>query len=187
MKRVIIVHGFGGWPNGGWRAWLMVELDKLETYGCAIPLPDENNPDPKKWVEAIEYHVNMYREDDVYLVGHSLGSTAILRYMEAKKAKLAGVVLVSAPIESVENKKITNFLSNPFDFKKIKKGAKQFLIIHGADDQRVSVSQAIKLAHNLGVSPQLIKNGGHLTGSEGWKELPQVLEGLINMFKIATK
>src|SRR3989344_7039050 len=97
MKMVFIVHGFGGWPSGGWRPWLMTELDKLEIYACALSMPNSQNPVCSEWIKEIERHVEINKDQEIYLVGHSLGVTAILRYLEAKQTghPIAGAVLVS--------------------------------------------------------------------------------------------
>lgn len=181
MKKVFIVHGLHGWPNGGWRVWLMGDLDKKEIYACALSLPNIDNPICRDWVEEITRQVEMNKDDEIYLVGHSLGSTAILRYLESLGTKVAGAVLVSGPIKSVENKVIENFLDKPFDFEKIKTSAKRFVVIHGDNDSRVPFEHAEILSKELGCKLVTVQNGGHLTGSEGWKTQPQVLENLIDI------
>lgn len=184
MKKVFIVHGFHGWPNGGWRVWLMGELEKKEIYACALSMPNTDGPICKDWIEEISRIVEVNKNDEIYLVGHSLGTTAILRYLESYATKIAGAVLVSGSIEPVENKAISNFLNKPFDFKKIETKANKFLVIHGDNDSRVPYEQAKTLAKELDCKLITIKNGGHLTGLEGWDSLPQVLEGLVDLWNI---
>lgn len=72
MKKVFIIHGFEGSPNGGWRPWLMSELEKKDVYACALAMPHSENPLCSEWVQEIERHVIQNKEDDIYLVGHSL-------------------------------------------------------------------------------------------------------------------
>lgn len=72
MKKVFIIHGFEGSPNGGWRPWLMLELEKKDVYACALAMPHPENPLCSEWVQEIERHVIQNKEDDIYLVGHSL-------------------------------------------------------------------------------------------------------------------
>ena len=183
MKKVFIIHGFKGWPNGGWRSWLMSELDKKEIYACSIFLPNPNNPSLKDWTGEISRYIKMNKGDEIYLVGHSLGVTAILRCLENIPENISGAVLVSGPIKPVENNLISSFLSEPFDFEKIRSKALKFLIIHGDNDSRVPFENAQILSKGLGCNLTVIKNGGHLTGSEGWKKQPQVLAGLVEMMR----
>lgn len=176
-----MVHGLSGWPNGGWRVWLMGELEKKEIYACALSMPNTDNPILKDWIEEISRTVEINKKDEIYLIGHSLGTTTILRFLESSATKIAGAVLVSGPIELVENKAVSSFLDKPFNFKRIKSNAKRFLVIHGDNDSRVPFSQAETLSKELGCELVVVKNGGHLTGSEGWDSLPQVFAGLNDM------
>lgn len=130
MKKVFIIHGFAGSPNGGWRPWLMGELEKRDVYACAFPMPTPENPICNEWVEEISRHVERNSEDEIYLVGHSLGVPAILRYLENPQTKsICGAVLVSGPSEKNNNRKIDSFLDKNFDFEKIKVNCKKFAVM----------------------------------------------------------
>ena len=119
MKKVFIVHGFQGSPNGGWRPWLMAELAKQNVYSCALSMPAPDEPVCEEWIKEISRHVDFNKNDEVYLVGHSLGVPAILRYLETSKIRnICGAVLISGPSQKNGNKKIDNFLEKSFDFKK---------------------------------------------------------------------
>ncbi len=72
MKKVFIIHGFEGSPNGGWRPWIMAELEKKDIYACALSMPDPENPLCSEWVAEIQRHVQRNKGDEIYLVGHSL-------------------------------------------------------------------------------------------------------------------
>ncbi len=187
MKKVFIMHGFEGSPNGGWRPWLMGELEKQDIYACALPMPDPANPVCDEWIEEISGVINdSNREDEIYLVGHSLGSTAILRYLESAYSNIltsgvSGVVLTSCPIEKNKNSKISSFLETPFDFEKIKTKAKKFAIIHGDNDPNVPLRNAEVLAKELNGDLVVIKDGGHLNGSSGFRILPECLDALMRM------
>lgn len=184
MKKVFLIHGFQGSPNGGWRPWLMGELEKRSVYACALAMPDPNNPIPEAWVQEIARHVESSPRDRVYLVGHSLGVPAILRYLEKMKAKnVKGVVLVSGPFFKTTKKKVSEFLKKPFDCKEIRSKIKNIVVIHGSDDKAVSSDQGVALAEALNGKLIIVKNGGHLNGSSGWLKLPQCLSSLEDMMK----
>jgi hypothetical protein len=72
MKKVFIIHGFQGSPNGGWRPWLMVELDKLDIYACALPMPTPDEPKCEEWVAEIAGVIPEVNED-IFLVGPMVG------------------------------------------------------------------------------------------------------------------
>jgi predicted alpha/beta hydrolase family esterase len=187
MKKVFIVHGFGGMPNGGWRSWLMGELDKKGIWAAALPItiPDPEAPVCTEWVRQLQQYVEDSKNDEIYLVGHSLGATTILRYLQMISDNTAitfpGIVLVSGPIESLDRPALENFLDKPFDFEMIKTKAKQFAVIHGDDDQRVPLRHGEKLSKELGVELIVVPNGGHLNGKSGWHTLPQCLDALTTM------
>ena len=183
-KRIFIIHGFEGSPNGGWRPWLMAELERQDIYACALPMPTPENPICTEWVDEISRHIERNKNDEIYLVGHSLGVPAILRYLESLKIEpIWGAVLVSGPSEKNNNKKISNFLDKGFDFKKIKARCKKFAVIHGDNDPNVPLDNAKFLSEKLGGQLTIVKNGGHLNGSAGWFSLPQCLEALLKMVK----
>lgn len=184
MNKVFIVHGFQGSPNGGWRPWLMGELEEREVYACALAMPDPNHPSVEAWVQEIARHVESSPRDKVYLVGHSLGVPAILRYLETTKVKnVKGIILVSGPFFKTSKKKVAEFLKKPFDCKTIKSKAKLITVIHGSNDKAVSPDQGTALAEALDAKLVIVKNGGHLNGSSGWFKLPQCLKALEEMMK----
>jgi len=185
MKKVFIVHGFQGSPNGGWRPWLMTELGNKDIYACALSMPNPENPICTEWVEEISRHVDRNKNDEIYLVGHSLGVPAILRYLESspKISNILGVVLVSGPYEKSGNKKIENFLDRKFDFKTIKSKVQKFVVIHGNNDPHVPLSNAEALSRELESELIVVPNGGHLNGSSGWHSLPQCLDSLLKMME----
>lgn len=184
MKKVFIIHGFQGSPNGGWRPWLMGELEKEDVYACALSMPKPDEPICSEWVEEISRHVEINKNDDIYLVGHSLGVPAILHYLENSQVNsIKGAVLVSGPSEKNNNRKIDSFLETPFDFESIKSKCKSFRIIHGDNDPNVPLDNAKTLSRELSGELIIVENGGHLNGSAGWTQLPQCLEALDKMMK----
>ena len=184
MKKVFLIHGFEGSPNGGWRPWLMAELAKKDIYACSLSMPNPDKPKLSEWLEEIKRHVSKNKKDDIYLVGHSLGGTAILRYLETyKDSNIKGIISVSAPCEKTNNKKIDGFLKDEFNFKKIKSRIDKIVIIHGDNDPVVPISDAQKIAKELNGKLILIPNGQHLNGSAGFLQLPECLNGLMKMMK----
>lgn len=183
-KKVFIVHGFEGSPNGGWRPWLMAELSKKDIYAGALLMPEPDNPVLEEWIEEISRQVEKCKDDEIYLVGHSLGVTAILRFLEETKMNnVYGSVFVSGVSEKIGNLKIDSFMKNDFDFEKIKSKCKSFSIIHGDNDPYVPLNDAKILSDKLDVQLIIVKNGGHLNGSAGWLTLPCCLEALNKMMK----
>ena len=184
MKKVFIIHGFEGSPNGGWRPWLMGELEKQDIYACALAMPSPSEPICSEWLAELSRHIEASIGDEIYLVGHSLGVPTILRYLENPDAQsISGAVLVSGPSEKNYNRKVDNFLEQAFDFAHIKTKCPSFAIIHGDNDPNVPLSNAETLSRELNGDLTIVKDGGHLNGSAGWITLPQCLEALNKIMK----
>ena len=184
IKKVFLIHGFEGTPNGGWRPYLMRELEKQDIYACSLSMPSPEAPKLDEWLEEIKRYIDRNKNDDVYLVGHSLGGTAILRYLEKyNSSNLKGVVIVSAPCHQNANEKIRDFLSNGFDWVKMKNKVSKVVVIHGDNDPLVPASDAEETSRELDGRLILVPNGKHLNGSAGFVELPEALSALIEMIK----
>lgn len=130
MIKVFIFHGFEGTPNGGWRPWLMGELEKKDIYACSFPLPNPQAPVLEKWIKTIFTVVEQNKNDELILIGHSLGGTTILRYLEKYTPKnILNIVLVSTPCHETKNLKITSFLNKKFDWASITNSTKQHQLL----------------------------------------------------------
>lgn len=162
----------------------MGELAAADVYACALSMPAPETPVVDAWVAEIARFVERNGQDELYLIGHSLGVPAILRFLERapESMRLAGIVLVSGPVEPLgENASIQAFLQPPFDFEKICSRIGTACVIHGDDDPLVPVHHAEMLAQRLSAKLIIVPHGGHLNGSGGWTELPQVKEVLLAM------
>lgn len=145
-------------------------------------MPTPENPICSDWVDEISRHIARNSGNEIYLIDHSLGAPAILRYLESAQAKqISGAVLISSPSEKNNNRKIDSFLDKNFDFEKIKSKCKAFSIIHGDNDLNIPLDNAKFLSQNINGELIIVEKGGHLNGSAGWFKLPQCLESLNKM------
>ena len=97
MKRVIIVHGWGGDPNNCWFPWLKKKLIE-NNFEVIIPeMPDTNKPKIETWVPYLK-KICKNVDKETYFIGHSVGCQTILRYLEGlEKNKEAGGAIFVAP------------------------------------------------------------------------------------------
>jgi predicted alpha/beta hydrolase family esterase len=95
-KRAFIIHGWGGSPNECWIPWLKSELEKEGFLVSAPAMPDPDTPVIEDWINELN-EVVIQPDEDVILVGYSIGCQAILRYLEKlpPAVKIGGVVLVA--------------------------------------------------------------------------------------------
>lgn len=181
-----MIHGFEGSPNGGWRPWLLGELDKKDIYACSIAMPSPEAPICAEWIEEIKHNTERNSTDEIYLVGHSLGVPAILHYLEQSQAtNIKGIVLVSGPCHQTDNQKINSFFETPFDFSLIKSKIQNCAIIHGDNDPLVPMSDAEILTKELNGKLFIVHNGGHLGGWHGIYTLQDALDALLEMMEIS--
>ncbi|MDP1743336.1 MAG: alpha/beta hydrolase [Candidatus Amesbacteria bacterium] len=179
MNKVIIVHGLFGSPNGNWKPWLMTELEKDEVYASSIMMPNSEKLLKDDWIAEVAHQVELCRYENLYLVGHSLGATTIMRYLESPiSKKVSGVVLVAGPCKKNDNRHIDSFLEDKFDFEKIKTMSERFLVIHSDNDPYVPLENAQILSRELEAKLVIVPGGGHFNSASGFFTLPQCLEEL---------
>ena len=130
-KRAVLVHGYCGTPKRGWFPWLKKELEKKQFSVCAPAMPVPSKPIMKKWINKLAEVVGN-PDKNLYLIGHSLGCIAALRYIESIDKKIAGAVLVAGFCQKLEEKykDLDNFFEIPLDWQKINNNCRKFIIIH---------------------------------------------------------
>lgn len=180
MTTVIMIHGWGGWPEEGWRPWLKAELEQ-RGYEVQIPaMPDTEHPRLEAWVEELERVIGE-ADAPTILVGHSLGCITILRYLEhLSQGRIAGAVLVAGFFENLseEYEEIFPFTDHPLDWEMIRKNCARFSVIHAPDDDVVDIAFAKRLAEKLAAPLTLDPGKGHFSGDDGVLEAPSILEAI---------
>lgn len=189
MKRVFIVHGWGGYPEEGWFPWLKKEL---EAKGFKVLIPSMPNPLIPTMEEWIPYLAKAVGEPDeqTYLVGHSIGCPTIIHYLATlpQGARVGGAVFV-APwfmlknLESEEEENIAApWITTPVDFEKVKAVTSRFTAIFSDDDPFVSYDDNAPLfQEKLGAKVVLERGKQHLNGEAGVIELPSARDALFEI------
>jgi len=181
-KRVFIIHGWEGRPDSNWFPWLAGELKK---NGFEVVVPQMQNADfPKcdEWLEHMQKIVGR-PDENTFLVGHSLGVIAILRYLESLPAdeKAGGAVLVAGFSEPIGIVELENFFAVPLDYDKVKKSAKSIIAVHSDNDSYVPLVQGEIMRDKLDAKLIVIPNGDHLNAGNGYFEFPLVYEKILKM------
>ncbi len=191
MKKVFIIHGFGGVPNGGWFPWLMSELQKNNVCATSLLMPDTDTPVVEKWVAEIAHAVgNDY--ENTYFVAHSLGVAALLHYLESlsEDKKIGGALLVAGVIDPLETENpesrfrlIDSFLRPEIHFSEVKQKAGVFKVLHGTADVTVPFSQAEKLSTELGCELRPVNDGTHFSQRTPpiYYQLPEALTAILDI------
>jgi predicted alpha/beta hydrolase family esterase len=188
MKRVFIIHGWEGYPEGSWRSWLRNELRK-RGFKVSVPaMPDTANPTMEKWVPYLSKIVEK-PDGNCYFVGHSLGCITILRYLETlgEGQEVGGVVLVAGFGHNLEFEgykgELSSFFQTSINWRKIKKHCNKFVAIHSDDDPYVPIKHNTLFKEKLGAKSIIMHNMKHFSESNGIMELPIALESLLKIAK----
>lgn len=183
--KVIIIHGSFGHPLENWFPWLQDKIRQLghEAIVPKFPTPDGQSLD--SWLDAF-YRQAGKLEQGMILVGHSLGPAFILRLLERSEKPVMGIFLVSGFLGSLNLPKFdeinSSFLKDPFRWDKIRANAGYTKVYYGDNDPYVPLEQAEELARALGVEPTVIRNGGHLNESAGFKSFGKLFEDITDAF-----
>ena len=190
MKRVFIIHGWGGHPEEGWFPWLKKELE-TNSFQVVVPqLPDTDNPRIEKWVPALAKVVGE-PDQETYFVGHSMGCQTIARYLEGLPAgvKIGGAVFVAGFFKRLTNiveegsgEKETerHWMDAPLDLDKVKTHLLKSVAIFSDNDRFVPLDNQDDFRDKLGSEIIIEHNKGHFSGGgDQITELPVVLENLL--------
>lgn len=181
-KRAFIIHGWKGTPEGAWRPWLKEELEKRE-FAVSVPaMPAPDTPKMKEWVAHIAKSIGS-PDKDTYLVGHSLGCIAILRYLESlnRGVEIGGTVFVGGRTYSLGRAETETFFETPVNWKNVLSHCKNFVAIHSDNDSYVPLKEADIFREKLGAEIIIKHNMGHFTTEDKVFELPCVLHAVLEM------
>ena len=183
MKRAILIHGWGGVPQGGWKPWLKKELEK-KGFKVVVPrMPSTDYPKMNEWLPHLKDVIGK-PDKDTYMVGHSLGCITILRYLEGlgKGEVIGGAVLVAGFGKDLGIEEIKSFVNKPVEWEKIRKHCKKFVAINSDNDPYVPLEHADLFKKELNAEVIIKHNMGHLGGAEdNVFELSDVLEAVLRL------
>lgn len=183
MKRAIIVHCWGGSSDYAWYPWAKSHLEDLG-YQVSVPdMPDSDPPILTTWLPHLTEIIGQ-PDDELVLIGHSIGTVAIMRYLESLESGQVGkVILVAGFTDQLGFKELENFFETRLDFSKIKNGSKSgFVAIQSDDDPFVSEQYGERLKDELGAKLVIKHNAGHMSGAvDGEQACTKLLELLENL------
>jgi hypothetical protein len=188
MKRVIIVHGWGSFPQQDWFPWLEGELKK-RGFSVIVPaMPNPEEPVIKDWVRSLSEAAGLL-DEGTYFVGHSIGCQAILRFLEGHVSeRIGGVVFVAGwfelqSLDPGEDREIARpWEETPIDLPSVKNAIGSSVAIFSDNDPYVALEANRKrFADELG-SKIVIEHGkGHMSGEDGVTELQSILDAVLEV------
>ena len=185
MKKAALLHGTDGSPNDHWFPWLKSELEK-KGYKVFAPTLPENHTPSRDVYEAFLKDSGWEFEENL-LVGHSSGTTTILNLLMAdwfpkvKASVMVGTFLnekLTKTADWYESGQFDKLFVQDFDIQKLKSKCPELIFVHGDNDHACDYNDAKDFCQKLNGNFITIKNGGHLSGSSGITEIPELTEKL---------
>jgi predicted alpha/beta hydrolase family esterase len=177
--KVIILHGWGGSPRGNWAGWLADQLTVSSSVSSVMcpELPNAEHPKQDEWLEKIRDLGNVF-DDQTIIIGHSLGSIAILRLLESfeENERVRAAILVCGFTNDLGIDEIKDFFRTDFNWEKIKNKADKFVIINSDNDPYMSIEEGKILHEKLGGELIIEHKAGHINTAAGFTEYPRLLE-----------
>lgn len=178
MKRVYIIHGWGGSPTSDWIPWLGEELEKKE-FSVTVPeMPDSDKPSMENWTSFLSSLVAQ-PDLETYFVGHSIGCQAIVRYL-SKLQEAAGGALLVAPLTDPDGANVP-WTNEKADIEGAKTHAKKITVIYSDNDDYVPADASIAFGNSLGAKLVLDQGKGHFSDADDVTQLPAALSELIEI------
>jgi len=190
MKKVYLIHGWDSNSKKAWYPWLKEHLEKKD-FDVTVPdMPNTEEPKIEEWVGKLKELVGEPNED-VYLIGHSIGCQAIMRYLETLREgkKVGKVIFVAgwfdlldeAYIDDYEyDKKIIEpWVKTPIDFEKVKSHSNSFIAINSNNDPYVDNTQLKNFEEKLGAKGIILNGKGHFSEEENFREFPELSEEVL--------
>src|SRR6266404_64634 len=191
MKKVYIIHSRGAHPDDHWYPYVKSVLEKVGFQVHVPQMPNAEAPKQSEWMEALEKYVDII-DEDTYLIGHSVGCQALLRFLDRLPPgrKAGGVVLVAGWVSvpawegrTEEQKVILNDWLNPkLNFRKIVDRSKKFTAIFSDNDEFVPKENWVVCEKELHAKVVIKHEAGHFEGTDDL-ELPEVTDAINDMAK----
>ncbi len=187
MKRVFIIHGWDGYPTEAWMPWLKQQLEEEGFVVEAPSMPEPSVPKIETWVPKVAEVVGQ-PDEQTFLVGHSMGCHAILRYLASlEEQKVGGAVLVAPGFRweglEQEGEEIVAiakpWLERPLDFNKVRAATQNITAILSDNDPYGALEYNQEKLGKLGAKIIVEHNKGHYSEDSGVKELPAALKAIL--------
>ena len=132
-----------------------------------------NAPVCRDWIATIEREVRKHKPENVVLVAHSLGCTAVAQWAKQYETRIKGAFLVApSDIEA------PGYNFNTQGFAPVPLGKLPFksLVVASSNDQYVSLNRAKQFANAWGSEFVNVGAKDHINGAAGFGEWQEGLE-----------
>lgn len=146
-------------------------------------MPDSDPPKLTTWLPHLRQTIGQ-PDEELLLIGHSIGAVTIMRYLESlENGQVGKVIFVAGFTDQLGFRELENFFDTRLDFRKIKpKSRGGFVTIQSDNDPFVSQQYGERLKEELGAKLIIKHSAYHMSGAvdgeEACSELPEVIENV---------
>lgn len=187
MKKVFIIHRWGGSPDEPLLRWLKSELEKNGFEVIVPEMPNSEKPDIETWVLKLKEIIEIPDKDTI-LVGHSVGCQTILRYLEKldPTSRVGGIVFIApwltlSNLENDEEWRVAGpWLNTPIREGDIIKHIPKITAIFSDNDPYVPSKniEMFKEKFNNDIEVIVEHKKGHFTADDGVEKLESALDAI---------
>lgn len=159
----------------GWKERLGEVLG--DAYEVVYPkMPNNMNARYAEWKIWFEKYI-AYLEDEVVLLGHSLGGVFLVKYLaeNAYSKKIRALFLVAAPYDDEDSGESLVDFTLPTNLEKVAQQVKRVFLYHSKDDPVVPFADLGKYKKLFSkATVRVLEGRGHM----GQEEFPEIAEDL---------
>jgi predicted alpha/beta hydrolase family esterase len=179
MKNALILHGTDDNPQANWFPWLKTELEKKNYHVWLPHLPQADRPNISRYNKVLLH--NDFDYQNAYIIGHSSGAVAALGLLQKlpDDVQIDTCIMVGSFKDDLGWEVLKELFLEPFDFEKIKKHAKKFILVHATDDPYCPLEHAQYLSEKLNGELIILPDQKHFstgTAGEKYRKFPFLLD-----------
>jgi predicted alpha/beta hydrolase family esterase len=177
---VIDIPGYNHNSNSIWHPEFRQLIEASDNEVITLDLPGDKYPIFTEWYPIIEQAVRK-TQYPVTLVGHSLGTRAVLLFLEQTELSVDSIVLIGPFDNNTDNAKFrdgnyANFFEHMIDINQVKSKMKgEIKVIGSEDDANIPYIQAQNISRDLEGELITIPNSGHFLEAKWAKILSEIV------------
>ena len=185
--RIVLIPGMGCYPTAdcNWYSWFAATISKHPSVRECIlrDFPDPYHCKESIWVHFVLNDIGL--DENTILVGHSSGAACVMRLLESHQLQttpILGAILVAAAYTDMGLKAEirSQYFNRPWDWDKMKQGAKNIVLFHGDDDELIPVAEARYIADKMqGSNFEYHEMEGMSHFFEPWDEILTVVDKML--------
>ncbi len=188
---VLLLHGTNGNGKNNWFPWLSEKLSALGYKVISPDMNDQGTPDLNKRLKVLEKYKDEINENSL-VIGYSLGAPTALQFLMKFNKKIRHLFLVApthpdmdwewyrdnhadSPAEAIQKVSQASL-----DWEKIRDLVAGTTALFSDNDEHIPLSVKDLYERDMQANTVVLKNKGHFGTSSGLKELPELMDEIID-------